>query len=271
MPVYLPITTPFARRYRHDLIARPCAKRAITTAAAAAAALLMLSPAIASAGTAPASTAKSQAWAGYQASGQTFRQVSASWTVPAITCRGLTPAGDPDSYFWAGLGPGSSNSERVGVRELCTGTLTAYVGYLEMNGEYEVQAIDPAPGDKVAASVGYASGKYQFSLTDSTQEKSFSVSYPCGAFSFGQGSCSRSTAGVAAGIWAPGLSPLADYGKVTFHNLAVTDGAGQRGSFAANSHWKITNFSEYDGAKLAAVPSSLSRRGTQFADTWRHL
>jgi Peptidase A4 family len=271
MSVHPPITAPSTERHSHGHIARPSAKRAITTVAAAATAALMLSPAMASAKTAPASTAKSQAWAGYQASQQTFRQVAASWTVPAITCRGITPAGDPDSYFSAGLGPGSSNSERVGVRELCAGTLTAYVSYLEMNGKYEVQAIDPAPGDIVSASVGYAAGKYRFSLTDSTQKKSFSLSYRCGAFSFGQGTCSRSTAEVIAGIWAPGLTPLADYGKVTFRNSAITDAAGQRGSFAANSHWKITEFSEYDGAKLAAVPSSLSHSGTQFTDTWRHL
>src|SRR5450432_528464 len=130
---------------------------------------------VAWAGTVPASALRSQAWAGYQAGGQTFRYVAASWTVPAISCHGVTRRGDPDSYFWAGFGPGSSNSERVGVRELCTGTLAAYVAYIEMNGLYEVQAIDPAPGDKVSASVSFGSGKYRFSLTDSTQRKSFSL------------------------------------------------------------------------------------------------
>jgi Peptidase A4 family len=227
-------------------------------------------PAAAFAGTGAASTQKSQAWAGYQASQQTFRYVSASWTVPAISCRGIAPRGDPDSYFWAGLGPGSSNSERAGVRELCTGTVAAYVAYIEMNGLYEVQAIDPAPGDKVSASVSFGSGKYRFSLTDSMQRKSFSLRYSCGAFSFGQGTCRRSTAEVIAGIWAPGRSPIADYHKITFRRITITDSRGRRGSFTRNDQWKITRFSEYDGTRLAAYASPLTLGGTQFAATWRH-
>jgi Peptidase A4 family len=272
MSAHPPIIKALTERHRRSRIPRSGGIRAITTVAVslAAAVALGLSPAMASARPASASTATSQAWAGYQASRQTFRQVAASWIVPAITCHGTTPAGDPDSYFWAGFGPGSSDSERVGVRELCAGTLTAYVAYLEMNGKYEAQAIDPAAGDNISANVNYVSGKYHFSLTDSTQGKSFSLSYSCGAFSFGQGTCSRSTAEVAAGIWAPGLSPLAEYGKVIFHNAAITDATGRSGSFAGNSHWTITRFSEYQGIKLAAIPSSLSSSGTQFTDTWRH-
>jgi len=52
---------------------------------------------------------------------------------------------------------------RAGVRELCAGTLSAYVAYIEMNGLYEVQAIDPAPGDKISVSISFGSGKYRFS------------------------------------------------------------------------------------------------------------
>lgn len=252
---------------------RPVKARKVTvllTAAAVAAGPLGW-PAAASAGTAAASARKSQAWAGYQAGRQTFRSVAASWTVPAISCGGITRRGDPDSYFWAGLGPGSPDSERVGVRELCAGTLAAYVAYIEMNGRYEVQAIDPAPGDKVSASVSFGSGRYRFSLTDSTQRKSFSLRYSCGAFSLGQGTCRRSTADVIAGIWAPGLTPLADYQQITFRRIAITDASGQRGSFARNGHWTITRLSEYDGARLAANTSPLTPGGTQFTATWRHL
>ena len=226
---------------------------------------------VAWAGTVPASALRSQAWAGYRAGGPVFRYVAASWTVPAVTCRGVTRRGDADSYFWAGFGPGSSDSERVGVRELCTGTVAAYVGYIEMNGEYEVQSVDPVPGDKVSASVYYAAGRYRFSLTDATQRTSFTVRYSCGAFSFGQGTCRRSTAEVIAGIWAPGRSPLADYHKITFRGIAITDGRGQRGSLARNRHWKMTRISEYDGSRLAAFALSLSSGGTRFADLWRHL
>jgi hypothetical protein len=222
------------------------------------------------AGAASARTVTSQAWAGYQANHQTFRHVAARWAVPALTCPGTTAAGDPDSYFWAGLGPGTSSSERVGVRELCTGTIPTYIAYLEMNGEYEAQGIDPTPGDQISASVSFTSGKYRFSLADSTQSKSFSLRYACGAFSFGHGACGRATAEVIAGMTAPGLAPLAEYGTATFDGIAITDARGHRGSFAKNRHWRINRLIEHHGTSVAATPSPLSRRGKRFTDTWRH-
>ena len=272
MSVHSPVTSPATACYRFGFAAAARrGMRAITLAGAVALALTALPVSSAMAATAPAtsSTVQSHAWAGYQATGQTFARVAAAWTVPAITCTGTGPQGDPDSYFWAGFGPGSSNSERVGVRELCTGTVGTYVAYLEMNGKYEVQGIDPAPGDAVTAAVSYGAGAYHFALADSTQAHSFSLSYACGAFTFGQGSCNRSTAEVIAGIWSAGMSPLADYHNVTFHSIAVTDRAGQRGSFATNPQWTITKINEYDGVNLAAVSSALSHSGTQFTDTWR--
>ncbi len=219
---------------------------------------------------AQAGTVRSHAWAGYQAHHDSFKSVAATWTVPALTCSGTTPAGDPDSYFSVGLGPKVSDSEHVGVRELCTGTVASYVSYVEINGLYEVQAIDPAVGDKISASVRHEHGRYRFSLSDVTQGLSFSHLYKCGAFSAGQGTCSRTTARVSAGIWAPHRSPLADYGKVVFRNVAITDVAGHHGSLAKNGHWKVTRFTEYHGTKLAASASSLRHGATQFGDTWHH-
>jgi Peptidase A4 family len=221
-------------------------------------------------GQAQATTVKSRAWAGYQANHDSFRSVAATWTVPTIKCSGTTPAGDPDSYFSVGLGPTVSDSERVGVRELCTGTLPTYVSYLQMNGLYEIRSIDPAPGDKISARVSYRHGRYRFSLSDSTQGLSFSFRYRCGRFSSGQGTCSHTTAQVSAGIWAPHRSPLAKYGKVVFGNVAITDAHGHHGSLAKNAHWKVTRFTEYHGAKLAASASSLRHGGTRFRDTWHH-
>ena len=221
-------------------------------------------------GAAQAGAVRSHAWAGYQADHDSFRRVAATWTVPALTCSATTPAGDPDSYFSVGLGPKVSHSERVGVRELCTGAVASYVSYVQINGLYEVQAIDPAVGDKISARLSYRHGRYRFSLTDATQSLSFSHRYKCGALSAGQGTCSRTTARVGAGLWAPHRSPLADYGKVVFSDIAVTDGGGHHGSFASNGHWKVTRFTEYHGTRLAASASSLRHGARQFGDTWHH-
>jgi hypothetical protein len=222
-------------------------------------------------GSSSAGSVRSHAWAGYQAAGQKFRRVGATWTVPALRCSGVTGTGDSDSYVWVGLGSPGSYSERVGVREFCTGTIPAYVAFLEMNSLYEVQAIDPAPGDVVSASVAYGSGGYGFSLADSAQHKSFSSKHACGAFSAGQGICSWSTAVVGAGIRTSRLSALADYGRVSFSHIAITDATGRHGSFKRNRRWSITRFDEFVGTKLAASTSSLSHRGTRFTDAWHHL
>jgi Peptidase A4 family len=218
-----------------------------------------------------ASPLKSQVSAGYQATGEPFTRVAATWKVPPVACTGVSAKGDSDSYVWVGLGSGPSDSERVGVREFCTGILPAYVAFIEMSRLYEVQGIDPSPGDAISASVTFASGKYRFFLADSTQHKSFSLKYSCGAFSFGQGTCSRATAAVGTGIWAPHASLLADYGRVSFASIAITDARGRHGSFAESQHWRTAAFSEIAGNRLAALPSSLSHRGTRFTDTWRHL
>lgn len=219
---------------------------------------------------ASATPVKSKAWAGYEATHDTFRQVSARWTVPALTCPGTTSQENSDSALWAGLGPGYATSERVGVREFCTGTLAAYVAFLEMNGEYEVQAIDPAPGDRISAVVSFRSGKYGFALADLTQGTSFHHRYRCGAFSQGSGTCDRTTADVLAGIFGAHLSTLADYSTVTFHSVSITDASGHRGSFAKNRFWRRSRLDEYQGTTPAATASVLSRHGTRFTDTWLH-
>jgi hypothetical protein len=255
-----------ARQLRRRSISHPAPGR--TRMRTATGLVAVVAAAVSFAGSASGGTLKSQVWAGYQADQQTFQRVTATWTVPTVTCSGLDPArGDAESYLWAALGSGSV-SERVGVREFCTGTLPAYATYLEMNDLYEIQGITPAPGDTVSASVSYAAGKYRFALMDSTQHKSFSLRYPCGAF--GAGACSRSTAEVGAGIWFSHQAPLADYGSVAFRQIGITAAAERHGSFAESRHWKSTRVVEYDGTNLTATASPLVLRGTGFTDTWRH-
>lgn len=64
-------------------------------------------------GSAWAGSLKSKAWAGYQAGGERFQRVAASWKVPTVASAGVAARGDSDSYVWVGLGSGASNSERV--------------------------------------------------------------------------------------------------------------------------------------------------------------
>jgi hypothetical protein len=68
----------------------------------------------------------------------------------------MTGAGTATGKFSAVL----IAAEQVGVREFCTGTEPTYASYVRMNGLYEIQSFDPAPGDEISASVSCASGKY---------------------------------------------------------------------------------------------------------------
>ena len=101
-------------------------------------------------------------------------------------------------------------------------------------------------------------------MYDPTQNFSYNQEHSC------TGSCSRSVAEVMAG--PNGDGQLAPYGSVTFHSIAITSAAAQRGNFSS-PYWnntKIYEYDIYDSTLLAASPSVLSNSGTQFTDTWHN-
>ncbi len=224
--------------------------------------------------------------AGYRASQGLFRSVHVSWVMPSISCPGeSSPGFDGSAWFAAGMGPANSASEQVVVRTFCTGTIPSYVAYFEVGGVQTAGAaggvLTPNRGDRITATVSYlgvfpyAAGpytyhvsRYRFSITDLTQRKSVTTvdSSDCLAHR-----CDHATAEVTAGIPFTGYSALADYDKVTFSGIAITDTNGHRGSFAKNKHWAITRLVELDTSthNLAASPSPLTHRGRRFSDRWR--
>lgn len=254
--------------------------------------MVRIAKAVAAAATAVVLISSSPAWAGspsvqagYRAKHDAFRSVHASWIMPSVRCPAQPSSGyNGEAWFGVGMGPSYSSSEQVVTRAFCTGVVATYVAYFESGG---VQAMGSAgglpvnlhPGDKLSASVSYVGdfpfhagpytyrvGRYRFSINDQTQRKSFTVVDSSDCL---RHRCDHSTAEVMAGIPSAGYSALADYGKVTFSGIAITDARRHHGSFAKNKHWKVTRLAEFDGSALAASSSSLTHRGTQFSDTWR--
>jgi hypothetical protein len=215
----------------------------------------------------------SKVWAGYQDSKDTFRFVSARWTVPSLVCS----ATDAPQYALVSVGLGTSSggtqtgSESIIMQaERTSGAGCTYNSYIGINGATEIQQA-PNVGDRVVTSVRYVSGKYRFTWTDLTaSSRSWQKTLKCTVY------CSRASAQVAVGLPQAGYSPLADYHQVAFHAIAVTDAHGHKGSFARSTHWARTRYNEYDhkyssASGPAASSSRLSASGTAFTDTWHHV
>lgn len=227
-----------------------------------------------SVGTAVALTpTASRVWAGYQDRHDTFRFVSARWTVPALVC---SPTSTPQ-YALVSVGLGTSGgathtgAESIIMQaERTSGAGCGYNTYIGINGATEIQRA-PTVGDSVVTSVRYVSGKYRFTWTDLTDtSQSWQRTFKCTVY------CSRTSAQVAVGLPQAGYAPLANYHHVAFHAIVVTDAAGHKGSFARSTHWSRARFDEYDrkyssAAGPAASTSSLSAGGRAFTDTWHHV
>lgn len=224
--------------------------------------------------------------AGYQATHDMFQSVHASWVMPAISCPGQSSSGyQGEAWFGVRMGASYSSSEQVVVRAFCTGTVTSYVAYFEVGGSQAAGAaggvLAPRAGDRISASVSYlgvfpyAAGgvtyhvsRYRFAISDLTQRRTVTIvdSSDCLRYR-----CDHSAVEVTAGLPFASSSALADYGRVTFSGVRVTDMHRHRGAFANNKHWKVTRLVEFDAAihRLAAAPSRLMRRGTRLSVRWQ--
>jgi peptidase A4-like protein len=253
--------------------------RRARTVLVAAAAITLVSASSAWAG-------RSTSQAGYQGTQDTFQSVHATWVMPSISCPGQSSSEyQGEAWFGVAMGGSYSSSEQVVTRAFCTGTVPSYVAYFEVGGAQAAGAaggvLTPRPGDRISATVSYlgvfpyAAGgvtyhvsRYRFAISDLTHRKSVTIvdSSDCVRYR-----CDHSAVEVTAGIPFARYSALADYGRVTFSGIRITDMRRHRGAFANNKHWKITKLVEFDAAthRLAAAPSRLRHRGTQVSVRWR--
>jgi hypothetical protein len=128
--------------------------------------------------TAPVYAYTSSNWAGYLASGGKFSDVSGSWNVPNVRGNGAPVSGDAT---WIGIG-GVTTSDliQVGTDDSVTkdGQVNAGVFYEMLPAsETPVPSMTISPGDHMSATLLQLSAtQWQISITDTTQDESFSTS-----------------------------------------------------------------------------------------------
>ncbi len=213
-------------------------------------------------------------WSGYAATGATFTSVSGDWTVPAVTC-----LSDEATYSstWIGIDgylPTSSTVEQDGTESDCLDGSPSYDAWYEMYGDSAVSGGDEvpishpiSPGDAMTASVSVAGGTWTLAISDTTKGWNFSINIaspsPAPAQSSAEWIVERPE------VCSPhcSLTPLADFGAVSFTNATAT-GNGVNGPITAFSESAIEMVSGPGSSTPLAMPGPLDPTGEDFTDTW---
>lgn len=201
-----------------------------------------LLPAAASATTSASSAIINQAGAfvGYgtiplTGSTNTFRSVSATWTVPHVTCTYNLQSVYQGVALGKGNGLDRSNpygAEGAGIWAFCSsaGATPDYDTAFNAGGGLKVHSAI-SPGDTITATVSYSATtkEYTFTVTD-LNNLPYSISgytYPC------QGNCSNASAWVSL---SADSQSLAGFGQANFVSIKITDSAGHVGGLK-NPNW----------------------------------
>ncbi|HEY1740523.1 MAG TPA: G1 family glutamic endopeptidase [Acidimicrobiia bacterium] len=208
-------------------------------------------------------------WSGYaddNSTGKTYTAVSGSWKQPAVTC----PKNEDElAVWWVGL-DGFSNAtvEQDGTMAFCFKGTPAYYTWWEMFPTNSIQVVGSSvkPGDTIAASVKFASNKYNLTITDSTHAaNSFAKSQTCAAAQ----PCKRASAewiaetpGGSRGLW-----PWPSFGTWSLTNASAT--AGTAGAISTFPDNEIT-ITGNDGEHLANT-GALTGGGKAFNVTWAYV
>ena len=154
-------------------------------------------------------------WAGYVATGTTFTSVTATWSVPAVS-DASAPSGL--ASFWVGMnGRGNHRLEQIGTASGYIDGERRYLVWWEILPQAAVYTDTPLrPGDMVTAAVSTdGAGKYVLSLRNISNGAEFSTTQ----MDWGRASSAEVVAEAPTG--SHGLLPLADFGQLTFRDIAV--------------------------------------------------
>jgi hypothetical protein len=273
----------------------PLPQRGAMTRAASARSLLVRVGVIASlgtlallglAGSASARTVGSKVEAGYRADDAQFRSVSASWTIPHAACQANRSVAVDESIVLGHGGVRTTHTQTgyTGQASIETGwSCNRYTGphgaygagwgvdssggELVVKGPHGYVPFPLRPGDRITASISATSHSVTASLVNHTAGKTAKISYPHG---IDQSWATVVGAGAEPATKFSAATYLADYGRISFYNIAIVDTHGHRGTFVSRD-WRTTAIREFDGGVLAAVPSSLAKDGSAFTDIWKHL
>jgi hypothetical protein len=221
-----------------------------TTAAALAASFLFLGLAAVPAG---AKTKPTDSDLGiYEAANIAVSTLGAQATIPSYSCKKADQVAVYDDTY----DEDASSFSGVYVDLACgTHNVPAPSVSLEIDGAYDYPTITITPGDNVSMSVTCGPTGTMVSLYDATSGKT--ASEPSSAASDCNGAFVGNI-GVTKGA-GPKLSPLPDFGSVTFTNVNVNDAA--IGTYSTAT----TNY--YEGKKDQIDVGPLTDSGTSFTNT----
>ncbi|HSX45072.1 MAG TPA: G1 family glutamic endopeptidase [Candidatus Saccharimonadales bacterium] len=216
----------------------------------------------------------SRIWAGYAVNSvlprTLFRKIQATWVQPKVTC----DASQAWTVFWVGLdGLGNNNVEQAGSEAYCdsVGATPTYNLWWETYPYNPIQTEDIInAGDTINAVVIYnpANSTITMAVKDITTGQQLIHSVACSLVN-----CPRISAEVVSEdvgrYGSDSYFPLANYGKVSYSKVSITDSEPKTGN-VINTSWRTLAITEQDaGIKYASV-SALSAQGTAFSTTWLH-
>jgi hypothetical protein len=222
---------------------------------------------------------KSANWSGYAVhrGGTNFTRVTASWVQPSASC---VSGQRTYSAFWVGLGGynrGSNALEQIGTEVDCTAA-----GAIRSTAWFELvpqasRAVHLAvhPGDALAASVAVRGRRVTMTLNDATTHRSFHKTVSAALIDTSSAEWIAEAPSVCLGESSCQTLPLADFGSAQFTSARVQTTRGHVGSISDRS-WGRTKISllpgrgrvlttaELQNSSGEAIPTSLSRRGSEF-------
>lgn len=225
----------------------------------------------------PASTAN---WAGFVAANATFSAVNGSWTVPAVTC----PAtGNTYSSQWVGIdGYGGSTVEQDGIGAFCSAGTPVYFAWYEIWGDLAVDnglavianntTYPVHAGDAITATTAFANSTWTFTVTDSTQNWTYSETAPAFTPAPPQSSAewiveSPDVCTTSFSTCAP-ANALTDFGTAAFTNASATTTTSNVASPISAFAFAPLQIQSAPTSSVLASVSALNPTGNGFTVTW---
>jgi hypothetical protein len=220
---------------------------------------------------------ESENWSGYAVTGSEFTKATGSWKQPTADC---TKTPNTYAVFWVGIDGYLSSSttvEQTGTLIECSGTTALYYAWYEFYpAEKDIQLISSitvSPGDKISASVEYATPEFTVEITDETTGKSYTKK---SKVSGAKRSSAEWIAEAPCCTSGGDIYPLSDFGTASFgedytdvnDTNYATDKAvtGPISDFGSKVE-EITMVSSK--SKTEAVPTALTTDGTSFKVAWK--
>jgi hypothetical protein len=245
---------------------------ALTAAAALGSGALAAAPA-----SAGAETLVSSNWAGYAATGPSFRRVSARWTVTRMRCK----AGRASySAAWVGLGGFAADSpglEQTGTDSSCApGGRARYTAWYELvPAPSHAIRMKVRPGHRMSATVTVRGKRVTLVLRNRTTRRRFVKRAKMARPGVESAEWIVETPSGCTADHKCSVLPLGNFGTTRFTRSSATSARGHKGTIS-DSAWTPSTIVLREGASAgglgsgaAAVPSPLSPLGASFTVSYR--